>query len=679
MNRYLTKSRYKEGLECITKLYYTRKENEYENQSINDPFLLALAEGGFQVGELAKFLFCNNPIEEQITIEEKGNTESLRATDIKFNSSDYVVIAEAAFAFENLFIRADIIVKEKKTINLYEVKAKSFDGDEVDNTNSFLAFLNKENEGIKSNWVGYLYDLAFQKYVITKAFPDYNVKAHLVLTNKSALASINGLNQLFQIEKNNGQTKAIVKEGLQKTDLGNSILTTINLDEIVNKIWYTYKLPTTYGDHLTFEEYVSLCSETYKNDIRIFAPVTSACKNCNYQVNPGDTTKKSGLLECWKNHTNYSDELLSRPLAFELWNGRVNKQIEDGYYLLENIPEHSIATKPKKKTTIESAGLTQEERRLMQIRKTKENDTTFYFDKRGFESELNEWTWPLHMIDFETSTVALPFYKNTSPYQGCAFQFSHHIMHQDGRIEHFNQFIHFEKAVYPNLHFIRSLKESLTKMGGTIFRYHNHENTYLRMIYIEIEKGLGELENTEKSQLLEFIDNITRQKIDNKGEYILGTRNMVDLYQIVIKYYYSTSAKGKAGLKYILPAIINDSDYLKNKYCKKGVYGKGLEINSLNFDDHQWINSNYNNDPYKTLPKIFEDWDQKIIDAMIENFDNVADGGAALTAYNYLQFSHISEEERLALKNALLRYCELDTMAMVILVEGLMNLNEKLN
>ena len=31
---YLTKSRFKEGLECLTKLYYTGKKNTYANQSL---------------------------------------------------------------------------------------------------------------------------------------------------------------------------------------------------------------------------------------------------------------------------------------------------------------------------------------------------------------------------------------------------------------------------------------------------------------------------------------------------------------------------------------------------------------------------------------------------------------------------------------------------------------------
>ena len=51
--RYLTKSRFKEGLECPTKLYYS-KNSEYQNNQLDDPFLESLAEGGYQVGELAK-------------------------------------------------------------------------------------------------------------------------------------------------------------------------------------------------------------------------------------------------------------------------------------------------------------------------------------------------------------------------------------------------------------------------------------------------------------------------------------------------------------------------------------------------------------------------------------------------------------------------------------------------
>ena len=52
--RYLTKSRMKLGLECPKKLYYYE---DYKSQDNGNEFLEILAEGGYQVGELAKYYY----------------------------------------------------------------------------------------------------------------------------------------------------------------------------------------------------------------------------------------------------------------------------------------------------------------------------------------------------------------------------------------------------------------------------------------------------------------------------------------------------------------------------------------------------------------------------------------------------------------------------------------------
>ncbi len=51
--RVLSKSRFKLGLECPNKLFYTSKK-DYANKKNDDPFMKALAKGGFQVEELAR-------------------------------------------------------------------------------------------------------------------------------------------------------------------------------------------------------------------------------------------------------------------------------------------------------------------------------------------------------------------------------------------------------------------------------------------------------------------------------------------------------------------------------------------------------------------------------------------------------------------------------------------------
>ena len=51
--------------------------------------------------------------------------------------------------------------------------------------------------------------------------------------------------------------------------------------------------------------------------------------------------------------------------------------------------------------------------------------------------------------------------------------------------------------------------------------------------------------------------------------------------------------------------------------------------------------------------------------------EGVDNGGAALIAYSKLQFQEMSDTERLEIGRALLMYCELDTLAMVMIYEFL--------
>jgi len=113
-------------------------------------------------------------------------------------------------------------------------------------------------------------------------------------------------------------------------------------------------------------------------------------------------------------------------------------------------------------------------------------------------------------------------------------------------------------------------------------------------------------------------------------------------------------------------------------YARKGVYGQNLEMTSLNFEDHQWIQESRNYDPYKTLPPVFAEFTEEELEQVAGSEDTgLADGGAALVAYNYLQYSHISDAVKEAFKVALFKYCELDTLAMVMLVQGLDSLEER--
>ena len=53
----LSKSRFKLGLECPNKIYFSNNDKDYHNVKNEDTFLQALASGGFQIEEYARLQY----------------------------------------------------------------------------------------------------------------------------------------------------------------------------------------------------------------------------------------------------------------------------------------------------------------------------------------------------------------------------------------------------------------------------------------------------------------------------------------------------------------------------------------------------------------------------------------------------------------------------------------------
>ena len=147
---------------------------------------------------------------------------------------------------------------------------------------------------------------------------------------------------------------------------------------------------------------------------------------------------------------------------------------------------------------------------------------------------------------------------------------------------------------------------------------------------------------------------------------------MVDLYQLVIGGFYHPLMKGSNSIKSVLPAIIESSDFLTGKYSNP-CYGTDA-IPSLNFKQHTWLLKDLSDNwisPYKRLPPVFEELNSEQLDELCDdNGEELKDGGAAMMAYAKMQFVDMPNEERMFYYNALLKYCELDTLAMVMIYEG---------
>ncbi|MBN1183849.1 MAG: DUF2779 domain-containing protein [Bacteroidales bacterium] len=648
MPRYLTKSRFKLGLDCAAKLFYTGK-SQYPDTSEDDAFLDALAEGGYQVGALAK---CYYP--DGIEISERGYDIPLQKTN-ELLTRNNVVIFEGAFKYYNLFIRADIIEKNGNNIILLEVKSKSFAGSDYRDMLSKKGYLD-------SAWSDYVYDVAFQKYVITKAYPDWNVHAYLMLADKNSIATIDGLNQKFLLKTVEDERTIVEIVGdVSREALGEEVLIRVCVDDLIEMIYKGTDIPNP--SEQSFSVYAHYLADMYERDEKIVVPIHKDCKICEFQATLEEEQegKLSGFAECWKAQLGWSDDKFELPRILDIWDYRKKPDLMDaGIYLMQDVEEEHIGN-----TNPSSDGkLSRTERQWLQIRKAVEEDNTPYINIDGLKRELDSFTFPLHFIDFETSMVAIPFFRGRRPYEQIAFQFSHHQVNADMSIEHKGQYLCETVGMFPNFAFVRRLKAELENDNGTIFRYAPHENTVLNQIMVQLNEATPD-EVPDKQDLVAFIKTITHS---NNHE---GERDMVDMWKLVKWYYYHPRMGGSNSLKYVLPAVLNSSDYLQEKYSQP-IYGKNSTIKSLNYDDGWvWLKRDEQNkiiNPYELLPPLFEGID----DDQIEQFlmkSNIKEGGAAMTAYARMQFMQMSSIERHAVARALLKYCELDTLAMVMVWE----------
>lgn len=647
--RYLTKSRYRLGTECPTKLFYTGKD-AYPDQREVDPFLAALAEGGYQVGELAKHYFPGGHDIKTL------NHDDAEAQTRKLLENDNAVIYEAAIKHGNLFIRVDILKKTGHFLDLIEVKAKSFDRTEDS------PFLNKTGR-IRSKWMPYLQDVAFQRFVVAAAFPQWTVVSYLMMPDKNTVCTVDGLNQKFMISRDATQRKCVhVSSILDEADVKDPILARIPVDEYLDMLCQTG--PTQAGFQGSWEDEIAFFSDHYQNDERIWTPVRNACKSCEFRATrkEEEAGKRSGFKECWSHALGWKDKDFEEPSVLDIWNFRHSDRLIQEYKTkMEHVTEADINPQSDGRP-----GLSRSERQWLQVKKAQTRDDSIFLDREGLKAEMSTWAYPLHFIDFETSMVAIPFNAGRRPYEGIAFQFSHHTVAEDGSIAHVGQFLCADPGVFPNFQFIRALEKQLEQDQGTLFMYASHENNFLNTIYHQL-KAEGD-SMPDRDRLCAFIRTISRST-GCGAEQWAGERAMVDMCHLVKRYHFDPATRGSNSIKSVLPAVLNASRHLQSKYSKP-IYGAANGIPSLNFTDWTWIEMGNGEilDPYHKLPRLFVDDTAKMHSRLSED-DEIRSGGAALTAYAHLQFAEMTDYERSELIQGLLKYCELDTFAMVLIWE----------
>jgi len=636
--RYLTKSRFQLAVECPTKLFYGGK-SEYENSMASNDLMALLAEGGYQVGALAKLRYPAG-----IEITAAGNQEAFVAT-AEYLKQDKVVLFEPAIIFGDFLIRIDILVKDGNRFDLIEVKAKSY--------NSLAPEIESARGKISSSMLPYIQDAAFQAWVLRQAYPDADIKTWLMMPDKAKQAPIDGINQMFKIVHENARTRIDLQpaDGVDLEALAAIVLAKVNIDQYVNTVITN---PISFpGGLMSIDEAAASWAAAYKHDEKIPPKLGGQCGNCQF-VSAPSSGRKSGRDECWRKVLNGNHDTV-----LDIWNFRgKQKLIDKAVYRISDVQRDDIGQFEDGQNEM---GLSSRQRQWLQVNGLAGEHATegYYFDHSLFRREMENWAYPLHMIDFETSTVALPFYKGMRPYEPVAFQFSHHTIAHDGRVRHQGEFISVDPGRFPNYEFVRKLKEELETDQGSVFMWSPHENTILTKILNQLREEMNP--PADRDALIIFIESVITG----------GKRAMIDLCDLACRGFYHPDTKGSNSIKKVLPATLKISPYLKNTY-QKPVYGAPVGIHSKNFASDKgfvWLDqSRPDADPYKRLREIAG---AALADAGSgEDDSSIADGGAALTAYARLQFEDLPDDVRQRIKAALLRYCELDTMAMVMIVEA---------
>lgn len=641
--RYLTKSRFKLAVECPTKLFYTGKRDIYRDTMAENDFLAMLAEGGYQVGELAKYRY---PDGIEIISKKHDEAEALTNEELR---KENVVLFEPAIRVNNFFIRIDVLVKRGNDFELIEVKAKSY--------NPLDPKMRGSRGGITSSMLPYLQDVAFQKWVLQQAFPQSSIKTFLMMPNKTKSATVDRVNQMFKYSRTEGVISRI-PEGLDIKTLAEHLLEKVSADEFTDEILNTdLKFPY---DKKPLNEAAVEWANAYANDIKIAPHAHKDCGKCQFKTTLDDELK-SGFHECWKEANGWNDQDFKNGTVLDLWHcKRKEKLINQGLLKLSQIQPEDLIDDPAASMV---DGLSRAQRQVLQLGNIPADfdQGGFFFNTAFFKNEMKNWKYPYHMIDFETAMAALPFHDGMKPYEAVAFQFSHHTMEADGTVKHVGEFICAEPGDFPNYKFARALKKELENDNGTTFMWSHHENTILTTIAKQISEDPNAPADAE--ELVAFIYSITKD----------GDREMYDLCWLAEKTFFHPDTKASTSIKKVLPAMLKVSQKLKNIYSQP-IYGAPNGIKSINFasqEGFRWLNDNGQGDPYAILKQYAKD-------AMPEGFEDsdedetsiIAEGGAAATAYSRLQFEDLEDEARTRIISALLRYCELDTLAMVMIMQG---------
>lgn len=611
----LSKSDFQLASTCPKKLIY--KKQGYPTTNDTNEYMEMLAKGGYVVGLMATLQYPDG-------VEITGNTKEAIEKTNEYLKQENCVLFEAAIQSVEKLIRVDILQKIGNKINLIEVKAKSHDTE--DDKYKQEKLLEK-----------YIEDVAFQYLVMTEALPEYEINPYLFMPDKSKRTNIDGLIGWFTVlDSKDDSDKEVEELPAQQKPRFRKPEVLFKYEHDLNRSNYIEILKNDGLLQLRpVKEKVLQIQDVIRNRannfIRILKDgiqdadfaINKACKACEFKCDGGI---KNGYKECWGSLAD------PNPHIFDLYYGGSVTNEDKQPYLDELISLSRTSLYdivPERLKNKKGEIGVRAQRQMIQLKYTEEDKE---WTSHELDSILKEFPYPLHFIDFETYTGALPFHEGMRPYELIAFQWSCHTIPYKGATPIHSEWIETE-GKFPNFAFAESLMKQIG-ISGTPFMWATHENTVLRTILNQMETF-----SYTNSALSDWLIGITSDKsVKREGR-------LVDMNDLTKKYYFHPFMKGRTSIKKVLPAIWNNNIYLHQIPFFKDYSATDFEGGII--------------DPYDTL---------KPDTTQIDEEDAVAGGTEAMRAFQRIRFDDsLSLDQKKEIKRQLLEYCKLDTMAMVII------------
>jgi hypothetical protein len=611
MARYLSKSDFKVAQTCPTKLYY--KKSGYPSLYDEDEYLMLLAEGGYMVEKMGKLLFAEG---REIGFES--------ASGVAAQETLQALAAENATLFEGTLIsgqklaRVDILIKRGNDLQLIEVKAKSYDGQEDAAAKAEgrpSLFWKKKGGGIISEWQEYLEDVAFQVLVLRELFPKAIIRPFLLMPDKSKTTQIDQLHSFFQIRRTKKSGSKFTRLAVEFTGdverlRADHFLSLVPVGAEVQEL-----LP---GVAEAASEYVASLNRELR---MIKTPISIACKNCEYRI--GGADGRDGYRECWGALADAKPHLLDLYHVGEL-GGRggpvANRLIEQGNAGLFDVPRGSLV---KADGTVGARN----KRQITQIDYTRKG---VEWMSEALPRILEGFKYPLWFIDFETTAIAVPYHAGMHPYESVAFQWSCHKLDSPGGALTHSEWINTEDA-FPNFQFAESLMQCVGS-AGTVFMWATHENTILSTVLRQMAAR-----DYKNAALERWIRGIVKLDDRHPGR-------LVDMNRLTEQHYFHPLMKGRTSIKVVGDALWKTNPSLRAAFPE---YVREKDGESLS--------------PYASLPPL------EINGTMV----SVAEGTGAIRAYEAMVYGMERNEpaRREKWKQLLLQYCKLDSLSMCMVWE----------